>query len=99
MNWKPGDRAIVNLPRSDNHGAECTVIATGLTCGTTTLRRHHDGVKVDLMPSREVLEVRPHQTHAVFLPHHLIPVDDEYDGLGVTTWDQCPWKPVELVGD
>ena len=33
----------------------------------------------------------------VFENHELRPIPDEYDGHEISSWNECPFKPMELV--
>ncbi len=95
-NWKVGERAVVDCPRSDNHGSECTIMAVGVPAQNNMDGPIYLGIEVDLRPSRHV-RTAPGQTYAVFRPYELKPIREYYDGLTKTTWDECPWKPAVLA--
>lgn len=89
MNWQIGDRCIINCPKSNEHGAETEILA--LNVSGISLGYKYVGHRVDIhCPTSPTY-------YCIFEPHELIPIPDEYDGLSVTTWDECVWKPSVTV--
>ena len=90
MNWQVGDRAICITP-GRWHLVECTItselypkIWNGPTIPAGTLVHETD-------LSSEIRGAR-----IVGTPDEFIPIPDD-DSRQVTTWDECPFKPLELV--
>ena len=82
MNWKAGDRAIlVNCIHPMNEGQECVIT---------------DGpwLDDDLQTRWEVCCATGKWDPRAY---NLKPIPDEYDGNQASSWDECPWKPKELV--
>lgn len=82
MNWKPGDRAVYWGRDSFYHGTIVTVTSMPMI--------FYDGlpyVKTD--PDLD--------TDVGVYCHSLRPIDDDYDGHQVTTWDRCVWQPAVTV--
>ena len=90
MNWKVGDRAICITPGSRLKGME-VIVTRGL---------HFISVY-----GFEAYSVDPGFEPGDFFigwaaqPENLIPIKDKYDGLELSSWDECPFKPkvVEVV--
>ena len=89
MNHSIEDRVKVDCPVSRQHGKEAVVLS-GLVPGV-----HYGypymGYTVDL-PQTEQSD-----KFCIFEAHELIPIDDKYDGMELTTWSECPFKPLEFV--
>ena len=87
MNWKPGDRAIINCPTSNAHGKE-TVVLTACCVRGFANEGPYVGHEVSAKHSCTGLNL-------IFEPHELKPIDDDYDGHQVTTWDELEdiWTP------
>ena len=94
MNWKIGMMAEVICPNCEHTGKIVQVLRTGL------LSELYDGgiflnaIEVDVAPSKKVQVKCPNQKYACFKPEHLKPI---YDGDQKGSWDDCVWKPRELV--
>jgi len=92
MNWKVGDKAICITPGSRMEGLE-VVITRGLQYResiTSGLYAHRYGVDPGFPPDPLV------GTFAA-RPENLIPVPDNYDGLELSKWDECPWQPEKVT--
>ncbi len=85
--WQIGDRAILTgmVYHAAFNGTEVTILSA--------LRPHS---AVDYMV-HEIDIVPPAGHSATIHPKYLRPIPDEYDGLSVTTWDECPFKPMVTV--
>ena len=89
-NWQIGDRAIfVGSGSRDeaNLGGQIVELLEYRECAYFTGNAHIDNAwRIDnLSPPAWVAE------------SYLRPIPDEYDGKQVVTWDECPFKPRELV--
>ena len=87
MNWKAGDMAIVCVP----HGAY-TKYNGEAVCITSS--PYYDFDRMLTIVDIEQLAPDAKRVDVACLK----PVDDdEYDGNKLTTWDKCPFKPLEIV--
>jgi hypothetical protein len=83
MNWKPGDRAIVvGMPMTGAEYVGSEVTVTSIPYG---------------IGGAVLVSISGAGTFKRAEVQFLKPIDDDYDGHQTTTWDECPWKPKELV--
>ena len=87
MNWKPGDRAIVNYPSGFVHGMVVTV-TSDLMLISCPINGTYMGHEIDVPQPGH-----PGQSLA-FEPHELRPIDD---GNELGSWSDCVFKPKELI--
>jgi hypothetical protein len=89
MSWKPGDKAII----SDAFNGFCDEFG------------HSDSkvgeiVTIECEFEQFIYRDTYYQLIDKFFAVRedmLLPIQDDYDGLEVTTWDTVPWSPKELV--
>lgn len=87
MNWKPGDRALcVNCSHPENESEICTVLGPMVPGFAVRWGGEYIGWPVSLPSGRYVAH-----------PSQPKPIDDDYDGHQVTTWDKCVWQPAVTV--
>jgi hypothetical protein len=90
MNWKPGDRGIlVNCRDLENEGLECEIIAVPAWGRDRQTGERFVGIYIITTTGEWCA-----------YPYQLKPIppdEDEYDGYEVTSWDDCVFKPKELV--
>ncbi len=86
MNHSIGDRVRIDCPSSFHHGKE-TVVTSGLIRGWCDTGEYV-GYIVDIRPSDGMGSV-------AYEAHELIPI--KYDGMELSTWDKCAFKPKEFV--
>lgn len=88
MNWKAGDRAIVNFPESPNghHGKETTILRVGVS-----VRGEYVGYEVDL-PAHLSQDF----FFCVYEYHELKPI---YDGNEKVSWESMKdiYQPSPVV--
>ena len=87
MNWKPGDQARVNLTRSCAHGDIVTVLSE-LMFINCSMEGSYMGHEVDFANPDDPRE------WLAFEPHELLPISD---GSEKCSWDDCVWRPTEVV--
>ena len=82
MNWKPGDMAIiVESMTAKSVGQECEIIGPSHLSGW-------------LYVDCPYLGQAPTQPYWSAMPEWLRPI---YDGNETTSWEDCIWKPKELI--
>ncbi len=83
MNWQVGDRAIIAHPinHKELRGEICVIAGDANYFAESWLIINMDA------------DGRPMFAH----PSELKPIPDTYDGLQVTTWESCPFKPAVTV--
>lgn len=89
MNWQIGDRAkVVGCPWWHGCGEEVTLIRR--------VRAEEYGGRY---AGRWVLDLEPPngEPYCCSRERFLKPIPDTYDGLEVSSWGECPFKPRELV--
>jgi len=87
MNWKIGDRAIVDWPSNHHHGEMVTITSELRPCNphhTSTMREDEPIHRVDIKPTNGA-------SYTAFPPQHLKPIP--YDGNNASTWSECDFKP------
>ena len=92
MNWKIGDRAICITPGSKMNGCEVVIISdlNEFICGKTFKHFHGHDVDPGFPPP-------PYGIAWATQPKYLIPIKDNYDGLELTKWSECPWQPEKVT--
>ena len=87
MRWQVGYVAIVDCPRSRSHGERVTIVACGVKAWCEQ-DGDYVGYAIDRLTEDGTLPL-------VFEVHELRPTP--YDGNQASTWEQCIFKPRELV--
>jgi hypothetical protein len=83
MNWKPGDMAIVkNCGTAPEYNGEIVHIKSYPYLCNKTLTEY-------------LVDISPLGVYCKANVVVLFPID--YDGYDTTSWDDCVWKPKELV--
>jgi len=88
MNWKVGDRAIIGQPKN------CRVDNLLVLVGEiVTLVRRMPEIGSDVW----LIDLSPNKVDTYARETILRPIPDTYDGLTISSWDECPFRPRELV--
>lgn len=90
MNWKIGDRAIYDCLGSRAHGLRVVIISEYQEIKCRGVKKMGYVFDPKIAPGSAY-------THWCNSPKHFKPIPDEYDGLQVTTWDECVWQPKVMV--
>ncbi len=89
MNWKIGDRCIIDCPGSRVHGQETTIVSID--------ERGHCWRDGDFIGAGVDIH---HETwssgHGVFEYKNLRPIPDD-NSRKLVKWSECPFKPKELI--
>ncbi len=88
MNWQVGDRAIFVSVKGD----ACNSELYGEVCELLSFEG-----KPMFGTAESVWRVKFAAKTTFVATICLKPIPDTYDGLEVTTWSECPFKPRELV--
>jgi hypothetical protein len=81
MNWKIGNRAVIANPI--NHKE-----MRGELCTIIGDSWKEGWLRIEIDSCIEIWRA---------LPSELKPIPDNYDGLQLSKWSECPFKPKELV--
>jgi len=95
MNWKVGDRAIILRSKFPERVGETVTIMSGLMMFNPFTGKNWSSPShfIDLPAKRPERVGEP----AAYRPDGLGPIPDNYDGLEISSWNKCVFKPKVTV--